>query len=476
MSSATLARPAAPASASAGRPRRNRAADAWMAVGGLGLGLVCGIQLVTSTGTAGPGGLITELSRWAAMVGTYLSLVVIFLIARVPSFERAVGLDRMISWHRKLGPLALLLVAAHVVLVTLGYAATSASSYLGQTWSFVTEYPWLLPALAGFLLMLVAGISSWRVARRRMKYETWWVTHLYFYVAIALAYLHQIQLGQPFATHEWATRIWIALYVITFGPLLVFRVAAPIVKSLRHNLTVHAVQRESADTISIWISGRNLPALQAKGGQFFGWRFMTRTDWWQSHPYSLSAAPDKRYLRITVKDLGDQSRALAALRPGTRVIAEGPYGTFTADNRRTDRIVLIGGGVGITPIRAVLDDIPKHVKVEILFRASRPEGLVLRQELEAIARSRDGIRLRYLVGSRREYPINARTLTHLVPDFAQGDVYTCGPEELIASVREAARVLGMPEDRVHDDSFSFHSPDYYSFETTVSSSSKGASR
>ncbi len=467
MSSATIARPKAEApQPGARRARRTRrAGDVFVALAGGGLGGGAGIQVATSTGVSGPGGLLIELSRWAGLVGTYLALLVIFLVARVPVIERAVGLDRMISWHRKLGPLSLLLIAAHVVLVTAGYGASAATSFLEQTWIFVSEYPWLLPAFAGFVLMLVAGITSWRVARRRLKYETWWVTHLYFYLAIALAYLHQITLGQPFAAHTWARWAWIGLYLITFVPLLVFRVALPVWSSLRHNLKVHAVVRESGDTISVWISGRNLAALDVQGGQFFGWRFLTRHRWWQSHPYSISIGPDARYLRITVKDLGDHSRGLAALKPGTRVVAEGPYGLFTAEERRTDRVLLIAGGVGIAPVRSVIDDLPPHVPVDILFRARRPEGLVLRDELESIARSRPGVRLRYLVGSRREYPINARTLLHLVPDVRSRDIYTCGPDALVESVRHAAEVLRMPSDQIHDDSFSFHSPDYYSFTT-----------
>jgi predicted ferric reductase len=467
MSSATLSRrtSATPPDPARRDRRTRRAGDVAVALAGVGLGLVVGIQIATSTGVEGPGALLIELSRWAGLLGTYLALLVIFLVARVPVVERAVGMDRMISWHRKLGPLSLVLVAAHVVLVTAGYGASAATSFLSQSWTFVTVYPWVLPAFAGFVLMLVAGVTSWRVARRQMKYETWWVTHLYFYLAIALAYLHQITLGQPFATHTWARWAWIGLYVITFVPLVVFRVAAPLWLSLRHNLKVHAVVRENADTISIWVSGRHLAALDVQGGQFFGWRFLTRHRWWQSHPYSLSIGQDARYLRITVKDLGDHSRSLASLKPGTRVVAEGPYGIFTAEERRTDRVVLIAGGVGVAPIRSLLDDLPKHVAVDILFRASHQEGLVLREELEAIARSRQGVRLRYLVGSRRDYPMNARTLLHLVPDVRSRDIYTCGPDALVEAVREASQVLKMPADQVHDDSFSFQSPAYYSFTT-----------
>ena len=431
----------------------------WLA--GAGLGVVIGIELVTRTGLSGPGALLTDLGRWAGLLGTYAALLSLLLVARVPVIERSVGLDRLMGWHRKLGPVALLLIAAHVVLITSGYAAVDAVSYLSESWSLVATYPWVLPAAVAFVLMVLGGVTSWRVARCRMRYETWWVTHLYFYLAIALAYAHQIGLGQQFVTHPWARWIWIAFYVVTVGALVAFRIGAPLARSLRHGLRVHSVVRESPDTISIWISGRHLDRLNVRGGQFFGWRFLTRSGWWQSHPYSLSAGPDPRFLRITVKDLGDHSRSLRQLRPGTRIFAEGPYGIFTADARHGDRVVLVAGGVGITPIRAVLDDLPEHTSVDLLFRAPDPQALVLRGELEALAARRRGLRLRYLVGNRRDYPVNAGSLQRLVPDVASADLYVCGPTALVDAVIEAARVLAIPTERVHHEAFSFHSPDTY---------------
>ena len=431
----------------------------WLA--SLGLGLVVGIQLATRSPLSGPGALPIELGRWCALLGTYAAMLVVLLVARIPALERSVGLDRMVAYHRRLGPAVIVLIAAHVLLVTTGYAMSESVSFLAESRTFLSTYAWLLPAFLGFGLMVMAGVTSWRVARRRMRYETWWVTHLYLYLAIALAYMHQITVGQQFVTHQWARWIWIGLYVVTFGALLVFRVGLPVYRSLHHDLRVHAVVRESPDTVSIWISGRGLDALRVRGGQFFGWRFLTPQMWWESHPYSLSAGPDPRYLRITVKDLGDHSRSLARLRPGTRVVAEGPYGVFTADARHGERVVLLAGGVGVTPIRAVLDDLPASVRTDVLYRAPKTQALILHKELEAIAAKRENLRVRYLVGRRRDYPIDARTLIYLVPDIQAADIYVCGPESFIHAVREAAHVLGVPAHKVHHEAFSFHSPDTY---------------
>ena len=109
------------------------------------------------------------------------------------------------------------------------------------------------------------------------------------------------------------------------------------------------------------------------------WRFLTRELWWQAHPYSLSALPQPPYLRFTVKGLGDSSRALAQLRPGTRVAFEGPYGAFTDHARLSDGVLLVAAGVGITPLRALLEDLPAHADVVVIVRASTVADIVHRR-------------------------------------------------------------------------------------------------
>jgi ferredoxin-NADP reductase len=176
-----------------------------------------------------------------------------------------------------------------------------------------------------------------------------------------------------------------------------------------------------------------------------------------SHPYSLSAAPTERHLRITVKDLGDHSRSLAFLKPGTRVFVEGPYGAFTAGRSTQPHVVLVGGGVGITPIRALMDELSGGVQMDVIFRASKEEDLVLKKEMDYLAFNSGGsIRVHYLVGPRKNHPMDAKSLKALVPQFADSDIYMCGPEPLCSAVRKAAEDLGVPKNRIHDEAFAFH--------------------
>ena len=220
-------------------------------------------------------------------------------------------------------------------------------------------------------------------------------------------------------------------------------------------LRVDRVVRESDDTISIWIAGTGLKRLRAKGGQFFSWRFMAPGLWWHSHPFSVSASPQPDMLRITIRDLGDTSRALSQIAAGTKVIAEGPYGVFTADARHGEHVLLIAGGVGITPIRAVLEELPEQTDVHLIYRVPDRKSLVLWEELDQIASTRPHTTVRYLVGSRREHPVDARTLAQMVPQVSRRDWYVCGPQPLVNAVRTAAEVLGVPKERVHHEEFAF---------------------
>jgi ferredoxin-NADP reductase len=215
-----------------------------------------------------------------------------------------------------------------------------------------------------------------------------------------------------------------------------------------------AVEPVAPGVVSVVLKGHYLERLPLSGGQFFQWRFLKRGVWWQAHPYSVSAVAHPPYLRFTVKDLGDHSASLAHLKPGTHVAIEGPYGAFTADQRRSDRVALIGAGVGITPLRALLEDLPAHVDTVMVARAHTVEDLVHADELRTLVDARHG-QLHELVGPRQKFPFAEITLARLIPDLADRDLYICGPTGFTASMRGAAHALGVPDERIHHETFAF---------------------
>ena len=433
----------------------------WAALlAGLGLGLTIALELTTmrKSDISSFYPILQTVSRFAALIGTYFALLGILLVARIPWVERGVGHDRLVTWHRKLGPWSLYLIAYHVAMITVGYAGQFQEKLISEFWSILTTFSWMWAALAGFIFMITAGITSYKKARAKLSYETWWLIQTSTYAEIALSFMHQILNGPMFIGNPLNRGFWIFLYFGMVFSIVYWRFGIPISRSLRHGLRVDRVVEEAPGIISVIMRGRNLEKLAAQGGQFFGWRFMAKGHALVSHPYSLSAAPTAHYLRITVKDLGDHSRSVADLKSGTRVFMEGPYGAFTAGRAARKHVVLIGGGVGITPVRALMEEFRGSVQLDVIARASRSEDLVLNKEMDYLAAQSEGsIRVHYLVGSRKIHPMDAKTLKALIPRFADSDIYICGPAPLVAAVRQAAEDLGVPKNRFHDEAFAFHS-------------------
>lgn len=439
------------------RPRPSRRAGDLAAIAaGIGGGLTLAISLpVVVTGWANPGGIANGLGILTAMAGTYLALLGCLLMARLPWIEREVGQDRLTAWHRVLGPYALVLISLHVALTTLGYAQSIGVHPLRELVTITFTMAWMLPAMAAFCLMVGLGVISWRRIRSRMRYETWLMAHLYFYLAIALAFGHQIEAGSIFVGHPIAEAYWIGLTASVLLALLIWRIGLPLARTLRHRARVQAVVPIDDETAHVYVSGRRFDALGAQGGQWLSWRFGTRQWWWQGHPYSLSASPQSTQMRITVKDLGDQSGSLLSLKPGTRVFFEGPYGAFRVDRRETDRLVLIGAGVGITPIRALLDELPAHVSATVIYRV-HAEPSPLADELRWIESSSEGrIRVFVVAGTRRQFPMTPGQLRQAAPLIGDSDVYVCGPTGFIDAVTASAVELGVPARRIHHELFEF---------------------
>lgn len=420
------------------------------AVGVVGLGFGASMALAVTAESwsqlTATGGVWMFLGNFAGLAGTYLAMVMVLLVSRVPVVERVLGQDGLIRWHRRLAPWPISLIVAHVVFLTVGFAQAAHSGIFQEIGVLLDSFPDVLIATIGFFIMVTIGVVSIGAIRRRIPRERWWAMHLFMYLALALAFAHVIALGPSFVGHPLTRVLWSAAWLSTAGLVLTYRIALPVIRSMRHRLEVVSVRPEGPGVVSIILRGRRLDRLAVSGGQFFEWRFLAPGMWWQAHPFSMSALPRPPFLRLTVKAVGDFSSAIANVRPGTKVAIEGPYGAFTADHRDRQRAVLIAGGIGVTAVRSLLEDLPASTDPVVILRASSDEDLIFSSEVTELVRQRKG-RLHELVGARSL--VNLDHLVELVPDLLQRDVYVAGPAAFVQHVVATVTRLGVSTSALH---------------------------
>jgi predicted ferric reductase len=398
---------------------------------------------------------LVATGKWLGLHLALLMILQLVLVARLPFLDRRLGMDRLTSLHRLVGLAVFWVVLAHPTFVILGFSRYDRLPVSREISNLAGIFATLTGMLAAAAMVVAIGFSV-RLVRRRLPYELWHAIHLLMYAAITLALIHQAYEASTVKESPWRGIYWWTLWTVAIASLLIGRFVLPLRRNLRHRLRVSAVVPESDGVVSVYVTGRDLDRLPARAGQFFIWRFPRHHGWWRANPFSLSAAPDGRSLRLTAKGVGRASAGLRRLAVGTRVFAEGPYGALTTLNRSRERTLLIAGGIGVTPVRALLEELSGDVVV--LYRVQSEADAVLLPELRELAVAR-GARVEVLsgrtgAGDPPNTPFAAATLRERVPDIGERDVFVCGPPSMMDAVVRTLRELGLAGRQIHAERFS----------------------
>src|SRR5215831_1573443 len=429
--------------------------------------------------------VLIGVGRLTAFLAGYFALIEVILLARVPFLERLVGFDRLTIWHRWNGHAVIYLALAHVICTVWGYAKQDGVNWFTEYWHWLTlpqpkapgsfsassgspppslsinlgapttsPYPGIITATIGTFLLVVVLVTSLVIVRRKLSYEWWYAIHFTAYAGIALAWFHMIPDGNELIANVNAADYWRSLYFFALVIVLWYRLVWPIINTFRYGIRVTEVIHEGPGIVSLRLAGRGLDRLNTKAGQFYFWRFFTKGFWYTQHPFSLSEAPHGDTFRITVKNLGDHSAKFGQIPIGTRVFAEGPFGVFTEDSRTLDKALLIAGGIGITPVRALLEKMDGDVVA--LYRVVSADDLVFADELESLAEAR-GVKVAYVVGDHASSEgrdlLSPNHLKELVPDITGRDVFICGPTGLIDAIVPNLRRADVARDHLHVERF-----------------------
>ncbi|MBC7764491.1 ferredoxin reductase family protein [Microbacteriaceae bacterium] len=409
-------------------------------------------------------GLLLSIGQLLGLLATFFALTQFMLMGRIPWIERAFGLDRLASYHKFNGYAAIVLIIIHPIFITLYHIVQDNVSYGTAYLSIFREHPYTLWALVAEILFVAVVISSIYIARKHLSFEKWYYVHLMVYLAIVLAAFHQFANGGSLAGSTTATNYWLSLYAFVALNIIIFRFGQVAYNLLRFQFRVSRVVAETPSTTSIYIKGNRLSRLRVIPGQFIFIRFLNKQFWWQEHPFTVSWVPKQNELRVTIKGVGDFTKDVASVAPGTRVAVSGPFGRFTRAVKLTDKQLLIAGGVGITPIRALMEQSAEdHFDTVVLYSNRVDTDVPLRSELDDLDRASKHMSLKYIYSEKTRTKgallgrIDGDYIQKLVPDYRDRDIYICGPPPMTAALIDQLTKLGVDTERLHYEVFALHS-------------------
>ncbi|HEY4514971.1 MAG TPA: ferredoxin reductase family protein, partial [Candidatus Paceibacterota bacterium] len=359
--------------------------------------------------------------------------------------------------HRKVGYWLGGLVILHPLLLTLGYAREHGVGFYAQFLDFLSHYEDVANALIGLILLFTVVIISLPWIRRMMRYETWHVLHLPIYLVVALVFGHQVNTAS--VSYGLAFYYWYAINFAVFGALIFYRFLSPLIAYRKHHFKVERLIQESPTVTSVYITGDRMGEFKFEAGQYIHVWFLRDKllqGLWQPHPFSLSQGYNGKNIRLSIKNSGDYTSTIKDLRPGTKVLVEGPFGRFIRKAAFRSKFLFIAGGIGITPIRAMIEELHLSKTDAVLFYGARTiEELVFKNELDKFdARKHYILSAETGAGYESGY-VDEEKLRRLCGDYANREIYICGPVPMMMSLVVLLRDLGVPRDQIHHEKFGY---------------------
>ena len=400
---------------------------------------------------------ILAFGKLCGLLAVYFVLLQFVMRGRAVWIEETFGLNNLATAHRLNGYLSLFFILLHPFLITTSYSMLGRIGFVEQFFDLILHYPDVFFAyIAVLLFVIIVGFSIY-IVRRKVKYEVWYYVHLLTYLAITLAFFHQIALGGTLVANKMFLYYWYSLYLFVFGNLFIFRFLRQGYLLWKYQFRVDSVVKEADNAMSVYITGNNLSRFKILPGQFFILRFLDTKRWWQTHPFSLSFVPKDNLIRVTIKNVGDFTSEIATLKTGTLILLDGPLGTFTSKQATKDKYLFIAGGVGITPIRALIEELAPQKKDIVLLYSSKTQDIIFKKELDGLAKQYR-FPICYVVTEDPSYKgekgrIDREKMKRLAPDFLKRDIYLCGPPPMMDALITQQQELGVTHASIHYERF-----------------------
>lgn len=411
-----------------------------------------------------------------------LGLVFLLLSLSVTPVRVLTGWSLAVAARRRLGVYAFVYVAAHFAI----YVALDRAGDLTDAAREIYMRRYLQVGFLGLVLLTPLAVTSLDRAVQWMGARRWKRLHRLAYVAAVAGALHYVllvksDLRQPLA--------FAAVLAVLLGYRLVRHYAglrsgaarpgatAPSATVKRSGfwagkLRVARVFDETHDVRTFRLAsvdGGPLP-FEHRPGQYLTVAFELPGGGRARRSYTIASSPTQRaYCEITVKRVDDGrggSRALhASLREGSEVDVSAPAGRFVFEGGDEPRVLLLAGGVGITPAMSMLRALTDRGwpgEIVLVYSVKQRRDVIFAGELTRLAERFANVRVHTTL-TRDDDPswtggrgqISAELLRRVVPDLgaARVPVFLCGPEPMMAAMRALLAALGVRADDLHEEAF-----------------------
>jgi predicted ferric reductase len=405
-----------------------------------------------------PRPFLVEASVATGFLALPLMVFQFALVSRLGPASRPFGSDALMQVHAQVGLVAVAAVVIHPLLLLGHGVPLSAWNPFGGPWLLQTG------AIALWATLLIVVTSIFR-RRLRLSYEAWQVLHLVLAVVLTAAMILHILAARGYAAEPGMRALLIAYAGLAFGVLLHYRLLRPLLIWQRP-WTVVENQDVGGSTRLLRVRPAGHAGFPFEPGQF-AWLITGGSPLWSAqHPISMASSAERAAdgtIEFAIKALGDWSGTVVpALEPGARLWVDGAFGAFTPEGHPAQGYVLIAGGIGISPMRSILQTLRdrEDARPVILFYAAHDWTRVsFRDEIDALRQSLNLTVVYVFEGpgddwtGERGYVTADVLRRHLPRQYRRFMYFICGPVPMMDALEETLVEIGVPAGAVQSERF-----------------------
>jgi predicted ferric reductase len=396
-----------------------------------------------------------SLGDVAGLVGFSMFALVLILSARLKIFDKLFkGINESYTAHHFFGGLAFSLLLLHPLLLAYNYlliSFRSAALFLLPGQNMAQNF-----GIFGLFSMIITLVITFYT---KLKYQIWKFTHKFLGLAFIFAFFHVFLIGADVMSNYW---LKVYLFVLSTAAILTY-----FYRTLFSDYFVrvfdYTVKEVKPFPDKIWeIEFEPNPPVGRKAINFFAGQFAfiklySKHLPKEPHPFSFSSSPENP-LRIAVKELGDYTNKIGSLKPGDKVKIEGPFGAFNFRNCKNKKQIWIAGGIGIVPFLSMLRDLSakdSDYDIDLYYSVKDENCLAFQEEIEDIADKNKNLKVKFWNTALKKF-VNAKHIKEATEDFWSRDIFICGPQIMMDSLKTQFLELGLKEKALHIEEFQLY--------------------